>query len=101
MRPDKAKGIVERPRFGSRMRGGPCKGRSRQDQKFGIDRVRGEGIKKPYVRRKNFNEHLGPLRRYLESQVGRPWDDVFAEICRYIDRGSAVQDHVRDHVEQY
>ena len=44
------------------------------------------------------NEHLGPLRRYLDSQVGRPWDKVFSEICAHIDRSSAVQDHVRDHV---
>ena len=47
------------------------------------------------------NEHLGPLRRYLDSQVGRPWDKVFSEICAHIDRSSAVQDHVRDHVEDY
>ena len=35
---------------------------------------------------KNLNEHLGPLRRYLDSQVGRPWDKVFSEICPHIDR---------------
>lgn len=47
------------------------------------------------------NENLGPLRRYLDAQVGRPWDKVFGEICAHINRNSAVQDHVRDHVEQY
>jgi hypothetical protein len=47
------------------------------------------------------NEHLGPLRRYLDSQVGRPWNKVFSEICAHIDRDSAVQDHVRDHVAEY
>ena len=47
------------------------------------------------------NEHLGPLQRYLAGQVGRPWDKVFADICRHLDRGSAVQDHVRDHLPDY
>jgi hypothetical protein len=52
-------------------------------------------------RHQRFNEHLGPLRRFLGSRVGRPWDKVFAEICANIDRGSAVQDHVRDHVDDF
>src|SRR5438309_9686382 len=26
------------------------------------------------------NENLAPLRRYLESNVGRPWSKVYAEI---------------------
>ena len=50
---------------------------------------------------KSLNEHLGPLRRYLSSQVGRPWDKVYAEICAHISVDSAVQDHVRDHVFDY
>jgi hypothetical protein len=29
--------------------------------------------------RKQMNESLGPLRRYLERQVGRPWNKVYAE----------------------
>ena len=48
-----------------------------------------------------FNEHLGPLRRYLRSQVGRPWNLVFSEICANIRVDSAVQSHVRDHVFGY
>lgn len=51
--------------------------------------------------RKHLNEHLSPLRRYLASQVGKPWDKIFADVCRYVDRSSAVQDHVRDHIEDY
>jgi hypothetical protein len=52
-------------------------------------------------RTKFLNEHLGPLRRYLDKQVGRPWDKVFSEICAHIDRSNPVQDHVRDHVGDY
>jgi hypothetical protein len=97
-----AKVIVERPRFGSRIHGKP-KGYRRSVQRLGEE---GGPIREGMKRRcrgdrKTLNEHLGPLRRYLDSQVGRPWDKVFSEICAHINRGSAVQDHVRDHVEDY
>jgi hypothetical protein len=97
MRADMSKVIVERPRFGSRMRGGPTKGRP--GQRLGMEHLpKREGMARHYSNVKHFNEHLGPLGRYIESQVGRPWDQVFAEICAHINRGSAVQDHVRDHI---
>jgi hypothetical protein len=100
MRDDMAKVIVERPRLGSRVRG---KGVRRREQKLGVDNLpRREGIKRRWNGgSKHFNEHLGPLRRYLRSQVGRPWSKVFSEICAHINRNSVVQDHVRDHVEDY
>jgi hypothetical protein len=102
MRADMAKVIVERPRFGSRIHGKP-KGYRRSIQRLSED---GGPAREGMKRRcrggcKSLNEHLGPLRRYLDKQVGRPWDKVFSEICAHIDRNSAVQDHVRDHVEDY
>lgn len=30
---------------------------------------------------KVLNENLTPLRRYLERQVGRPWNKVYSEIA--------------------
>jgi hypothetical protein len=97
-----AKVIVERPRFGSRTRGA-AKGYRRALQRMGIEGTpRREGMKLRHCGgTKLLNEHLGPLRRYLHAQVGRPWDKVFSEICAHIDRASAVQDHVRDHVADY
>ncbi len=102
MRSDMAKVIVERPRFGSRLRGTP-KGYRRALQRLGEEGTpRREGMKRRHRgNTKMLNEHLGPLRRYLDAQVGRPWDKVFSEICSHIDRASAVQDHVRDHVADY
>ncbi|HEV3258808.1 MAG TPA: hypothetical protein VG013_18195 [Gemmataceae bacterium] len=102
MRADMAKVIVERPRLGSRGRGKP-KGYRRALQRLSDD---GLPIREGIKRRcrggtKSLNEHLGPLRRFLDSQVGRPWDKVFSEICAHINRTSAVQDHVRDHVQDY
>jgi hypothetical protein len=102
MRSDMAKVIVERPRIGSRDHG-KTKGYRRTLQRLGDEGLaRREGMKRRSGGGTKFlNEHLGPLRRYLDSQVGRPWDQVFAEICAHIDRDSAVQDHVRDHVADY
>jgi hypothetical protein len=101
MRADMAKVIVERPRHGSRdsnKRKGAKRrwGRTPPEEWPHRDRLPGHQI-----RSKSFNEHLGPLRRYLRKQVGRPWDKVFSEICANINRNSVVQDHVRDHVFDY
>jgi hypothetical protein len=97
-----AKVIVERPRFGSRIRGKPKGYRRAVRRLSGAGLPVREGMKERLRgHTKGLNEHLGPLRRFLDSQVGRPWDKVFSEICAHIDRNSAVQDHVRDHVEDY
>jgi hypothetical protein len=102
MRPDMAKVIVERPRIGSSARG-KSKGHRRKLQRLGFDGLPPqEGMKRRHQgHTKSLNEHLGPLRRYLDSQVGRHWNKVFSEICAHINRTSAVQDHVRDHVAGY
>jgi hypothetical protein len=102
MRADMAKVIVERPRRRGYAWNKP-KGYQRRLRRLRDDGppLR-EGIKTRWQgHTKDFNEHLGPLRRYLNSQVGRPWDKVFSEICAHISRNSAVQDHVRDHVAEY
>ena len=102
MRADMAKVIVERPRKKGCAWHKP-KGYQRRLRRYGDDGPPGrEGIKACWQgRTKYLNEHLGPLHRYLNSQVGRPWDLVFSEICAHVRRDSAVQDHVRDHVSQF
>jgi len=102
MRPDMDKVIVERPRRKGHAWLKP-KGYRRRLARYGEDGPpRREGMKQRWGHgTKWLNEHLGPLRRYLDSQVGRPWDQVFSEICAHINRDSAVQDHVRDHVDDY
>ena len=102
MRADMAKVIVERPRKKGWAWNKP-KGYNQMLRRYGEDGPPcREGIKRRWQENtKYLNEHLGPLRRYLDAQVGRPWDKVFSEICTHINRNSAVQDHVRDHVEDY
>jgi hypothetical protein len=99
MRSDMAKVIVERPRHGPRQK--YRKGYRKRWQKLNPeDWPHHESI---YAkgRSKFFNEHLGPLRRYLRKQVGRPWNKVFSEICQNLRVDSAVQSHVRDHLEDF
>jgi hypothetical protein len=51
--------------------------------------------------RKQLNENLSPLRRYLERQVGRPWNKVYSEIAAHLRADNAVQQHVRDHLRDF
>lgn len=46
-----------------------------------------------------FDDLLGPLKRFLASRVGRPWDAVWSEICEHLDRRGLLQRHVFVHLE--
>ena len=48
---------------------------------------------------KMFNENLRPLLRFLQSRVGRPWNDVYSEITAQLNRQSTIQDHVLQHLQ--
>jgi hypothetical protein len=106
MRADMGKVLVERPRLKvCRYSPGPEKGYQRRiDRCYDDDGSppRREGIKRRYgSNRKYFNEHLGPLRRFLNSNVGRPWDKVYSEICQFVDRSNVVQKHILTHLFEY
>jgi hypothetical protein len=104
MRADMGKVLVERPRPGSRAGSRPGKGyrkRARKELDSGDAPTR-EGMKRRYGHNTRFfNEHLAPLRRFLQSNVGRPWDKVYAEICEHVDRGNVVQKHILTHLFDY
>lgn len=55
----------------------------------------------PRKRTKWLNENLAPLRRFLRSRVGQPWDKVHGEICARIAPRSTVQQHVLQHLDGY
>jgi hypothetical protein len=88
--------IIERPRGG-----GGWGGKGRRARM----RVRAEPEQAPLTEpmsmsrgSKHLNENLAPLRRFLLSRVGRPWDAVHSEICAHLRVTSAVQKHVLDHL---
>ena len=60
-----------------------------------------QGMKYLLAETKSLNENLAPLRRYLTSQVGRPWSKVYSEISANLKATNAVQQHVRDHLKDY
>jgi hypothetical protein len=96
MRADMSRVIVERPRRG---------GLDRRGRLVPIeDLPRYEGMRRPHRIAgdwKELNENLAPLRRYLERQVGRPWDKVYSEIAAHLRIGNTVQQHVRDHLGDF
>jgi len=47
------------------------------------------------------SENLGPLRRWLLAQAGRPWDAVHGELRARIHSGNAVQLHIWQHAQHY
>jgi hypothetical protein len=97
MRDDMYKLIVERPRRGSR-HAIKSDGRIFRNSEDAPAKV---GVRRGYHDQKSLNENLAPLRRFLESQVGRPWSKVYAELSAGIDRRNTVQEHIYTHIEDY
>lgn len=104
MRKDMAKLIVERPR---RDHGG---GWARRGRSSAVTDDDGEPVRAVKAVRapvgrvpktKSLNENLAPLKRYLESNIDRPWDRVFSEISAHLKPTSTVQQHVRDHLDDF
>lgn len=96
MRDDMSKVIVERPRWGHDMN-------SREGRRFRAEQDYGgkAGMMRGYGNRKHFSENLAPLARWLASQVNRPWDKVYSELCANIDRRNTVQEHIFAHIENF
>jgi hypothetical protein len=106
-----AKVIVERPRLG----GAAHTFRERRNElKAELNRaIRSDNYDQLHFResyrhwasyglgydRKELNENLNPLRRYLRSQVGRVWDVVFSEMCEVMDPRDACQFHIWQHAK--
>ncbi len=100
MRWDMAKVIVERPRYGSRLKASRKKGYRRHLQQSGLEDL---PRREPMLGRwrgmqRCLNEHLGPMRRFLRSRVGRPWNKVYQELCEHVALDNAVQNHVLTHI---
>lgn len=102
MRKDMSKVIVERPRGGRSWPARPGRTRALADDDGEPLRAKGAREPKgPARKSKSLNENLAPLRRFLESQAGRPWNKVYAELSENLKPTSTVQQHVRDHVEDF
>ena len=95
MRSDMFKVIVERPRRNASGAGNGRPARALEDLPAR------EGIRRAHRDHKELNENLAPLRRYLNGQVGRPWNKVYAEIRAGLDARNVVQQHILQHLDQF
>lgn len=50
---------------------------------------------------KSLTDHIQPLRRFLISQAGRPWNDVWSDICQVLKGNGLQANHVKDHVKDF
>lgn len=96
MRSDMHKVVVERPRWNP--------GRGKHGRRANLpDELlpKFEGIKRPHQSRKGLTDLLGPLRRWLHSQLGRPWNDVYSEACAVIKADSVIRAHIKTHLLEF
>ena len=93
MRSDMDKVIVERPR-----RGGDSYRSVRRRNGRGEELPTHQSMKKAHRVRKELNENLKPLERFLNARVGHLWDKVYAELNEHVKVSNAVQAHVRQHL---
>lgn len=103
MRDDMAKVVTERPRRGHRNASKKTTGP--RIRRFDPDGEYDEPTRLPVARgrqygykAKEFSDLINPLRRYLRSCIGKPWNRVHSELSRKLDRRSVAGSHIWDHV---
>jgi hypothetical protein len=98
MKKDFAKIVTERPRAGGKKYGTDHRQKEKHlDDDFSLKREpmsMGRGTK-------HFTDVLGPIVKYLDKQVGRPWDKIYSEFCQNFSKNSVSQSHLLDHVKQF
>ena len=99
MRSDFHKVLCERPRH----KPYNANKRHRKDNLDYEDMPTKENMKINHIRGwggKELTDHIAPLYRYLNDQVGRKWDDVYSEIRKTIvgKNPNAVKGHILQHI---
>src|SRR6185437_4018339 len=102
MRRDMDKVVTERPRRGHHNKSKKYGGRVRYGTEDHYDNQAGGLI--PASRRRNinhkeFSDLLGPLRRWLQKQVGRNWNAIWSEVCVVLDKRSLTGQHIINHIK--
>ena len=97
--------VIERPRGGMKISLKKVTGFKKQLHKIteeaSQDGLLNSYLIKPINKSKYLSDHLGPLRRFLRSQVGQPWNDVYSQLCQRLDPSTMAGQHVIDHVWGY
>jgi hypothetical protein len=97
--------VIERPRQGWRVSlkkvGGYRKQLDHLTQIATEEGLLSPCLLKPRHKTKWLSDHLGPLRRYLQANIGKPWNDVHSQLCQRLDSNTVAGQHVLDHVWDY
>jgi hypothetical protein len=103
MRDDMANVVTERPRLGHSNKSKKTTGQ--RIRSYDPEAEYDEPTRLPVARRrqygydaKEFSDLINPLKRYLRSCVGRPWNKVHSELSQKLDRRSLSGSHIWDHV---
>jgi len=108
-----SKVVIERPRRDHCARNSKTRKRVRRfnydldynedfDELFDDLPQRVSGSRSKYLRQETLKEPsdlLGPLQKFLRSNVGRPWDVVHSEMSKHLDKRKTTGRHVFEHVE--
>ena len=102
MRSDMSKVVIERPRYGHK---DPSKKTGKRIHRYDPgDEYEDLPQREPASKgrgTKEFTDFLNPLERFLRSNVGRPWDKVYSELCAHLDRRKTTGRHVFQHLEDF
>ena len=109
MRSDMKKVVTERPRWGSSHKNIDNLNIRKsaitieEDGEVSDNTISGGkfSTRAKYYGRKSFSDLLGPLKSYLKSQVGRPWDIVWSEVSQNLPASGVLNIHIRDHIEDF
>jgi len=97
-----SKVVIERPRYGHK---DPSKKTKLRIRRYDPDNEYESSPKRLPASKgrgtKMFSDFLTPLERFLRSNVGRPWDKVYGELCEHLDRRKTTGRHVFEHLEDY
>src|SRR5215510_13817018 len=99
-----SKVVIERPREGHGLPSRKTRLRVRRyepDKEYDDLPSRVSGSRSKYIRSrevKYFSDLIGPLRRFLRKNVGRPWDQVYSEMKIHLDDRKVAGRHIFEHV---
>lgn len=95
MRSDMKHVLIDRPRVGGH---GAKESKLFKDLE---DAPSHESMTKRYTDRKDFSDHIHPLYKFLNKNVGRPWDKVYSEIREFVGPNSTMDMHLLQHVRGF
>lgn len=50
-------------------------------------------------RQKMRNRNVSPLEHFLHCRVGRPWDQIWSEVCEAADTRNPLSAEIREHID--